>query len=203
MKQCKQLFDQSITKLISYINLLKKQFSVFFTKYMQYGNLLKTLYSYFKNAIIHQIIFIIIQNEFKKLTRFFEKNKSMSNKLKNWIDICKNKKNNRKNEKYNSYFKNSKSKKFQKIVKKSSSQNAIIENRNQSQKRNRKNFRNWKRNKNEYFENNCDDKINQNENNSSIMCWNCNKSKHIKFECKTSMKIFEQKQSKKNQKIIT
>ena len=112
MKQCKQLSDQSITELISYINLLKKQFSVFFTKYMQYANLLKILHLYFKNAIMRQIIFIIIWNEFEKLTRFFEKNESMSNKLKNQTDVRKNKKNNRKNKKYNSYFKNSKLKKF-------------------------------------------------------------------------------------------
>ena len=97
---------------------------------MQYANLLKILHSYFKNAIMRRIIFIIIQNEFEKLTRFFEKNKSMSNKLKIQINVRKNKKNNRKNKKYNLYFKNSKSKKIQNIVKKLSSQNAIIENRN-------------------------------------------------------------------------
>ena len=73
MKQCKQLFDQSITKLISYINLLKKQFFVFLTKYMRYANLLKILHSYFKNAIMRRIIFIITQNKFEKLIRFFEK----------------------------------------------------------------------------------------------------------------------------------
>ena len=95
---------------------------------MRYANLLKILHSYFRNAIMRQIIFIIIQNKFEKLTRFFEKNESMSNKLKNRIDVRKNKKNNRKNKKYNSYFKNSKSKKFQNVVKKSSLQNAIIEN---------------------------------------------------------------------------
>ena len=77
---------------------------------------------------MRRVIFIMIQNEFEKLTRFFEKNKSISNKLKNSIDIYKNKRNNRKNEKYNLYFKNSKSKKFQNVIKKSSSQNAIIEN---------------------------------------------------------------------------
>ena len=97
---------------------------------MQYANLLKILHSYFRNAIMRQIIFIIIQNQFEKLIRFFEKNKSISNKLKNRTDVCKNKKNNRKNKKYNSYFKNSKSKKIQNVVEKSSLQNAIIENRN-------------------------------------------------------------------------
>ena len=96
---------------------------------MQYTNLLKVLHSYFKNAIMRQIIFIIIRNKFEKLTLFFEKkNKSMLNKLKNRANARKYKKNNRKNEKYNLYFKNSKSKKFQNVVKKSSSQNTIIEN---------------------------------------------------------------------------
>ena len=115
------------------------------------------MHSYFKNAIIRQIIFIIIQNEFEKLTRFFKKNESMSNKLKNQIDIRKNKRNNRKNKKYNSYFKDSNSKKFQNVVEKSLLQNTIIENRNQSRKQNRKNFRNRKRNKNEYFKNDRND----------------------------------------------
>ena len=41
---------------------------------------------------MRQIIFIIILNEFEKLTQFFEKNESMSNKLKNRADIRKNKK---------------------------------------------------------------------------------------------------------------
>ena len=109
---------------------------------MQYANLLKTLHLYFKNAIMRRIIFIIIQNKFEKLTRFFKKNESMLNKLKNRINIHKNKKNNCKNKKYNSYFKNSKSKKFQNVVKKSSSQNAVIENQNQSRKQNRKKFHN-------------------------------------------------------------
>ena len=60
----------------------------------------------------------------------------MSNKLKNQTDIHKNKKNNRKNEKYNLYFKILKSKKFQNMVEKSLSQNTIIKNRNQSRKQN-------------------------------------------------------------------
>ena len=84
----------------------------------------------------------------------------MLNKLKNQTDVRKNKKNNRKNEKYNSYFKNSKSKKSQNVVEKLLSQNAIVKNQNQSQKQNRKNFRNWKRNKSKYFKTDCDDEIN-------------------------------------------
>ena len=59
---------------------------------MQYANLLKALHSCFKNAIMCRIIFIIIRNEFEKLIQFFKKNESMSNKLKNRIDVRKNKK---------------------------------------------------------------------------------------------------------------
>jgi hypothetical protein len=85
LKKARQLSDQIVIELITYVNDLKVQLSKFLTNYQRYCNLMKTLHSHFRIEIIRCTNIVISRIELKKLTRLIEKTESVSKNLKTKI----------------------------------------------------------------------------------------------------------------------
>jgi hypothetical protein len=102
LKKARQLPDQIVVELITYVNDLKVQLSKFLTNYQRYCNLMKTLHSHLRIEIIRRTNIVISRIELKKLTRLIEKTESVSKNLKAKIRSSRVE---FKSRRYRSYFK--------------------------------------------------------------------------------------------------
>jgi hypothetical protein len=102
LKKVRQLSDQIVVELITYVNDLKVQLSKSLTNYQRYCNFMKTLHSHLKIEIIRRINIVISRIELKKLTRLIEKTESVLKNLKTKIRSSKIE---FKSRRYQSYFK--------------------------------------------------------------------------------------------------
>jgi hypothetical protein len=85
LKKTRQLSDQIVVELITYVNDLKVQLLKSLTNYQRYCNLMKTLHLHFRIEIIRRINIVISRIELKKLTRLIEKTELVSKNLKTKI----------------------------------------------------------------------------------------------------------------------
>jgi hypothetical protein len=102
LKKTRQLSNQIVVELITYVNDLKVQLSKFLTNYQRYCNFMKTLHSHLKIEIIRRTNIVISRIELKKLTRLIEKTESISKNLKTKIRSSRIE---FKSRRYRSYFK--------------------------------------------------------------------------------------------------
>jgi hypothetical protein len=102
LKKARQLSDQIVIELITYVNDLKVQLSKSLTNYQRYCNLMKTLHSHLKIEIIRRTNIVISRIELKKLTRLIEKTELVSKNLKTKIRSSRVE---FKSRRYRSYFK--------------------------------------------------------------------------------------------------
>jgi hypothetical protein len=102
LKKARQLPDQIVIELITYVNDLKVQLSKSLTNYQRYCNLMKTLHSHLRIEIIRRTNIVISRIELKKLIRLIEKTESVSKNLKTKIRSSRVE---FKSRRYRSYFK--------------------------------------------------------------------------------------------------
>jgi hypothetical protein len=102
LEKIRQLSDQIVVELITYINDLKMQLSKSLMNYQRYCNLMKTLHLYLRIEIIRRTNIVISRIELKKLTRLIKKTELVSKNLKAKI---RNSRVEFKSRRYRSYFK--------------------------------------------------------------------------------------------------
>jgi hypothetical protein len=82
LKKARQLPDQIVAELITYVNDLKVQLPEPLTNYQRYCNLMKALHPHLRIEIIRRTNIVISRTELKKLARLIEKTESVSKNLK-------------------------------------------------------------------------------------------------------------------------
>jgi hypothetical protein len=190
LKKVRQLLNQIVVELITYVNDLKVQLSKSLTNYQQYCNFMKSLHSHLRIEIIRRTNIVISRIELKKLTRLIEKTEFVSKNLKTKIRSSRIES---KSRRYRSYFK---LEDFA-LSSDSVSQDAV-QSLNRVEEREREDWRERDdRDRNESRSKSIrthyrDDRSFENENfsydKSNVKCYNCEQKDYYKNECTQSKK---------------